>query len=297
MTDKVAIITPQEGAAADSLAASAERIHNGMALMRSGLENYIEGVLQAAAGLASARKAFPSNKAFGEWCRDNSLGEDVLNKDERAALVDFGGDIDRARQVLEASESKSLQLIHIREWKPRPLSAQKTAGRTAPSPPPAKKAPVQNAEDNVLRDVIDKFADGRWRTMSKMETALRYAPSAIRDALKRLGDAARTQRGDGDLEYVIDGDRQTLLVRSGLIEAPGVPEAPETPWAPEAPERDAADANELAALRAENIVLTQKVAGLKDLLARKDREIIELRARLEQPGGGFQFGRADRPAR
>jgi len=105
---------------------------------------------------------------------------------------------------------------------------------------PKKKVPVQRAEDNVLRDVIVKLADGKPRSMTQIETAVRSAPSAILHALKRLGDAARTRMSDHGLEYIVDGDCDTLLVRAGLIE---------------------------------------------DLLAGKDREIIELRARLEQPSG------------
>ena len=132
-----------------------------------------------------------------------------------------------------------------------------------------KKAPVQSAEDNVLRDVIAKLADGKPRSMTQIETAVRSAPSAILHALKRLGDAARTRMSDHGLEYIVDGDRDTLLVHTGLIEAPS----------------QSGNSSELAALRAENIALTQKVAELKDLLAAKDREIIELRARLEQPSG------------
>jgi len=61
---EVTIMTPQEGELADSLAASAERIRAGVALMRSGLENYIEGVLRTAEELAKARKLFTADKAF-----------------------------------------------------------------------------------------------------------------------------------------------------------------------------------------------------------------------------------------
>ena len=265
---EVTIMTPQEGELADSLAASAERIRAGVALMRSGLENYIEGVLRTAEELAKARKLFTADKAFGQWCRDNDFGEDAINKNDRAALVAFGGDLARARSVLEATERKSLQHIYGNEWFPhvrKPDQPRSPGARALPK----KKVPVQRAEDNVLRDVIVKLADGKSRSMTQIETAVRSAPSAILHALKRLGDAARTRMSDHGLEYIVDGDCDTLLVRAGLIEAPS----------------QSADSSELAALRAENIALTQKVAELKDLLAAKDREIIELRARLEQPSG------------
>jgi hypothetical protein len=39
----------------------------------------------------------------------------MLSKDDRRALIIFGGDIERARRILEATELKSLRRILERE--------------------------------------------------------------------------------------------------------------------------------------------------------------------------------------
>ena len=79
-----------------------------------------------------------------------------------------------------------------------------------------KKSQSEDPIDDVLREVIAKCADGQPRTMSKMASIVGRAERAVRDALKRLGDAALTSRGANGLEYGIQGDRESLLVRAGL---------------------------------------------------------------------------------
>jgi hypothetical protein len=107
-----------EVARADVLETAAARVRAGLVGMRRSCALFVESALEAASALATARGLFPSNVAFGAWCAANGLGEDALSADDRAALIDFGGDIERARQVLEASQRTSLRLIRIHEWKP-----------------------------------------------------------------------------------------------------------------------------------------------------------------------------------
>jgi hypothetical protein len=125
-----------------------------------------------------------------------------------------------------------------------------------------KKTPVHSRDpiDDVTRELITKCAGpkAKWLTLGKMSSTIMRAKAAIKDALKRLGDAVRTRRGDGDDEYLIEGDREELLLRAGLMTA----------------HQSAADpCVELANLRAEN-------ADLRAKLAHADSEIERLKNAL-----------------
>jgi hypothetical protein len=207
------ILSPDEGARLGALEAAAAGIRDGLALMRSGLGDFVEGALRAAAAVNEARKRFASNQDFGIWLRASGFGENVISKNDRIALVDFGDDLIRARQVLEASERRSLRLIHEYEWKParswprlpkaKPLRVP-SAGKTVAS---SKKAPIQNADpiEGVARALAVKCADGKWRSLAKMASTVGRAETAVREALKHLG--AETCRGADGLEYRIEEPR------------------------------------------------------------------------------------------
>jgi hypothetical protein len=80
-----------------------------------------------------------------------------------------------------------------------------------------------------------------------MASMVRVAKSAIKDALKRLGDAVKTRAGNMGDEYLIEGDQDDLLVRAGLMMAQS--------------DESAADSSaEIASLRAENVDLRVKLA-------------------------------------
>jgi hypothetical protein len=87
----------------------------------------------------------------------------------------------------------------------------------------AKKMSVHSRDpiDDVTRELITKCAGARaeWRTLAKMASITLGAKSAIKDALKRLGDAAKMRAGNMDDEYLIEGDQDELLVRAGLMMA------------------------------------------------------------------------------
>ena len=89
---------------------------------------------------------------------------------------------------------------------------------------------------------------GEWRTLEKMSSTTKLAKSAIKQALERLGDAVKTRPGDRDVEHLIEGDRDELLIRAGLIAA--------------RPDQSAANFSaEIASLRAENSDLRAKLAN------------------------------------
>jgi ParB-like chromosome segregation protein Spo0J len=130
--------------------------------------------------------------------------------------------------------------------------------------PRAKKKPVHSRDpiDDVTRDLITKCAGTKaeWRTLAKMASTTVVAKTAIKDALKRLGDAVKTRAGDRDDAYLIEGDRDELLARMGLVMAQ--------------PDQSAADPNaEIASLRAENADLRAKLADAKAEIERLKRAL------------------------
>jgi ParB-like chromosome segregation protein Spo0J len=129
-----------------------------------------------------------------------------------------------------------------------------------------KKIPVHSRDpiDDVVRDLITECAGPKaeWRTLGRMESITRRARTAIERALKRLGDAVKTRPGDRDVEHLIEGDRDELLIRAEVIAAQ--------------PDHRAADSSaEIASLRAEN-------ADLRAKLADANAEIKRLKSALHE---------------
>lgn len=87
-------------------------------------EQWRQSVISLCKHMAEARDQFPDNISFGKWCDENNI---ELNKDDRAAAIAMGRDIEQARKVLEVTERRSLQLICAKEF--RVLSAKKTGSK------------------------------------------------------------------------------------------------------------------------------------------------------------------------
>jgi hypothetical protein len=121
------------GTAATQIESGIERWQDGEAKIEEAKQVWIEGILETAEGLAAARSAFPDNKAFGKWCTAN-FGENRLNRNDRAALIDFASDLEWTREVLEKTERISIQTIHSREWKRRVPNPRKTREPKAGGP-------------------------------------------------------------------------------------------------------------------------------------------------------------------
>jgi uncharacterized coiled-coil protein SlyX len=274
------ILTPAQGERLDALNAAAESIRNGLERMRDGLKTHIEGVLQTAAELSKARTLFKADKSFGDWCRDNGFGEDRLNKNDRAALIDFGKDIDRARQVLERTERKSIQLIHANEWRspsvrrpdrPHLPNNRKTESQAKPpSATPRRSAESADPINAVMHALTEKCRDCKTWPLSKMASRVQYAEPAVREALKRL-KAEWIRNADGDLEYRLrDRDESAERVEGA------------THWA-ELLAENAALKSQVAERDATIAALKSQVADLQEQLTRKDAEIAFLTELVNAP--------------
>ena len=106
-------------------------------------QHWIERTLRQAKILATARTKCASNAEFGRWCADNRFDESVISHQERAILVQWGGNLDWARTVLDRTKRKSIEMIHRREWEVTSLtSARKTP---SPKPPGGRKLTIAKA--------------------------------------------------------------------------------------------------------------------------------------------------------
>jgi hypothetical protein len=167
------IISPQEGARDDALKVAADKLHAGVDLWRQGRESCREGMLQAAAALAEAKALLPATQAFGKWCDENFP---EIGKDDRAALIHFGKNLDKARQVLAATERSSPQLIYANEWKVEAefLGDRKSTTLTFSTSRSSPKKASQLDPISETKDMVGRLlADGLTHTIAKTANALR----------------------------------------------------------------------------------------------------------------------------
>jgi len=104
-------ITTLESGKLDRLAL---RIKDDIAKIDRTREDWVNTTLDLAAALAEAREHFKSNQAFGLWLEENQF---LLSENDRAALIAFGQDVERARIILGQTESRSVQVIYRREFR------------------------------------------------------------------------------------------------------------------------------------------------------------------------------------
>lgn len=69
---------------------------------------WVDASIKLASLLYEARGRFPNDKAFGEWLVRNDIH---ISRDDRAALIGFGANVESMRHVLSNTERSSYQLI------------------------------------------------------------------------------------------------------------------------------------------------------------------------------------------
>jgi len=104
--------------------------------------------------LAEARDApeLKADIAFSRWCEDNGFGEDVLNKNERAAAIAMGREPEALRQCLETTTRSSLQYIYHSEFSRFPYVRKPRNRRRQPSllgAPPRQRKKAEAVYDEL----------------------------------------------------------------------------------------------------------------------------------------------------
>jgi hypothetical protein len=93
------------------------------------------------------------------------------------------------------------------------VRARKRSPASDKGAPPANHDPI----DAVAREIISKTSDGKWRSLSRVASAVNFAPSAVKDALRCLGpDCVETQKSGIEIEYRIHDSNQPPAKASDL---------------------------------------------------------------------------------
>jgi hypothetical protein len=223
------------------------------------------------------------NNAFGAWLDAGGMGEDLISHIDRAALINMAEHAEIAERVLAITTRRSWQ--HI--WREEIAQEVKAKGvihmnktRNRGGRPHVRKAPAQSADpiDEVVREVIAAFsgAKAEWRPVSKMWSTIKRAESSVRDALKRLGDAAKPRKNaDGSIEFRINGERNELLARAN----PAKPAPAEPVVASLRSLLDAANVK-IIELEAQGRERNARITQLEEQVRERNAEIAELKARL-----------------
>ena len=131
-----------------------------------------------------------------------------------AGVVEDVVALDKKITVKDVTKAKAAHKRNCAPALPKPQTKLKSV---KPSPP---ADPI----DDVARGIVTQCADGKWRSLPKIATTVRYAEDAVRKALKSLGETGVAQRknGDGEHEYWIAGKgdagwRHALAARDGRI--------------------------------------------------------------------------------
>lgn len=121
----------------------ATRLHDALRRRDGASEDWERAVMDLCADLSEARKRFDANQEFHRWLEDNDLGEDRLNKDDRAAAIAMGKETEVMQVVLEQTERRSLKYIFAEEFKPRVLHVANTSKARTERPKRAAKRPAK----------------------------------------------------------------------------------------------------------------------------------------------------------
>jgi hypothetical protein len=111
-----------------SLNALAERIRRGCKITVDNREAWNAATIDIATALAEARDRLSADREYHTWCVENEL--DIINRDDRAALVNMARNLDLTRIVLAETKRTSWLLIWREEILPRCRSVTTPEGAT-----------------------------------------------------------------------------------------------------------------------------------------------------------------------
>jgi hypothetical protein len=137
----------------------AKKIRADIEGMKKSEADWAAYVIDLCEQVAEARALYPSNQEFGAWWDAQGFG---LNKNDRAALIAMGENIEAARACLAVTERRSLQYIYEKEFKTSSLckedgSSPIPLSLSAKPRPPKKPTKIASA----AKQVIDQLDTGQ----------------------------------------------------------------------------------------------------------------------------------------
>ena len=157
----------------------AERIKGDIARRDTSKTEWVEATVDLCLALAEARAEFKDDQSFGRWFAESGF---QLNDHDRAAAIAMGQNIEQARLVLEATERRSLQLIHREEC--RFANASKPT-RGASSIGKGKKTRI------VVDEIVRRTASGQSTKVLDLAKDLGVSKGVIEKALTIHATEAR----------------------------------------------------------------------------------------------------------
>jgi hypothetical protein len=103
-------------------------------------KHWIAATIQLAKNLAAARACFSANREFHEWLVVHC---DFLPRNDRAALIGMGRNLELARTVLTNTQSRSWRLIWDNEMRPQLESRLHSAEKTTTSAADGKSYAIE----------------------------------------------------------------------------------------------------------------------------------------------------------
>ena len=90
------------------------KIHTAIANQKKGRSGWAEATIELCSLVAEARDLYKTDVAFGKWWDEQDFG---LSRNDRAALIAMGRDIDLARKVISETTRYSIRLIYLEEFR------------------------------------------------------------------------------------------------------------------------------------------------------------------------------------
>ena len=187
----------------------AKRIRNGIDLRHQSDEEWIQATLDLSAALFEAKEYFNNNtKLFGQWLDESGFD---LSRNDRAAYVGFGGNLERARGILESTKSRSVETIFKREFRvQRSLNSQK---------PKKAPGPTDTPEIQKALDAYDAFkAMGIEPTLVDVEVRAGVSNTVVRRAFERRKTEAELAKQEPDLASLSLSAREKVEAAVRMIQ-------------------------------------------------------------------------------
>lgn len=136
------------------------------------------------ATLVEIRDQFKADIEFGQACQDNGFGEDVINRDDRAAAIAMGREPLALKACLMATTRRSLQMIYRSEFNGFRSATKPTTRRTAP-PKPNKLQPARRMNTMPQAEAAAKALLDEGKTYAEAEVTTGLSGTVLRSAVAR----------------------------------------------------------------------------------------------------------------
>ena len=121
------------------------------------------------ATLVEIRDQFAADIAFGQACKDNGFGDDVLNPNERAAIIVMGRDPKVLSVCLKATTRTSLLTIYREEFGRFVSVSKPTSRRTTPAKPATTLRPDLRKNTTPQAEVAAKVVLDEGKSYSEAQ--------------------------------------------------------------------------------------------------------------------------------